>query len=1706
MKHRFWKRAAALLLAVILCAALVPTAALAAELEDAAAAAEETEITSPETPVTPESPEEPAQPADEPEETVAEPEETIEPEKEITEPAKETAEPEETMAEQLPAGQTVTVNSADANGPVGLVAEATRDSIILHLNRVGDSGTARVYRYHPESYFSGDSMRGLSTNLDDGEYIAEYNCGASEDITCARYTSDGVDHLYDKYYVLQGTRILSGPVYASEIYSFRNVGRFDVVTKKGLTVEDGTTIQQAIDMGVGSTVVNWDMCSLIYANEDANGNPIDNSSKDVYEFESNGETFYFDAGYVKEQDGLISAYSRAGINVSLVIISWAKTRTNSYPEALRYNTNNQDTQTMAFNTSTERGRRYWVAAMEFLAERYSRSSQFGVVNQFIIGNEIDYTYDWYLLQPQSVNGVNQRMDFNTFMEEFARTFRLANLAVKKYNAGAKVVVSLTHNWAESCLTSYGFKPTSTTTVRYNSYAPKDIVDWLSTYEKARGDYDWGLSVHPYPIGTTSSNPTTTDLTPPGVAKPITGDCNTSPWITAANLELYQLYLDKPVNQYKGQTRTVSITEGSICNLNRDKVSAEEYRQSLYEQAASVAQYYYRAACIPCINEIDYFEYHDQGTYKLGLAEENGTEKPSCNVWRYVDTDKSFGYANRYLKYIAPNATSYLDVMDVTKSGFDWAAHWDEDLLMPRKVGDGEVGERSLVTDKTTYSADEPILITAKGDTGDWVGLYRKSDNIDTADAIYEYPVAGNRGALTFKSGRTYDIRAYGVISTNRIADAKLKAGDYVVVLRPGDGSDVIRCPITLSADYSLGAQKLAITTDKTSYIRGEDVIVTAYGAGSSAWAGIYREGEVPGPGGTVSICWYYCNDESTGQISGKPTIIQTTTSNSGGSVVLEPGKYVVYLFSDGGYNIVGEVHIQVEAISDVAPLASITYQLSDPTDGFANGMVTVKRDSDNATNTDCVMFWADENGVPLEGYAALAKFKLTGETTKHPMYAYSIIPEGAKKLVAYGANGSALSEQAVSCDLPEGCTYHLDKAPVEFQIISDVHVTTDAGATNEVRLSNQHFSQMLEDVKANSPDSVGIFINGDIANTGSNEEYQKVYNLYQRALAADNGKLPYIHMAIGNHDWIQGNPGNQFQKWVKIYNNDLDKQPEKVYYDEVVAGYHFVYLGGEKPGLHANLSKEQLNWFDQVMARCTEEDPDRPVFVFLHQSFYNTVAGSLPGQGWDGVDNENALKRVMQKYGQIILLNGHSHWELNSTNCIYGGDDMAPAALNTAAVGYLWSSYNVTAGEFMSGSHGYFVRVYPDKVVFLGRSFETGEYIPSAMFVVQRNDIDTDSDEYNMSLNKAGMNLGAQARCGGPVEYTSEDTSVASVLEDGTVIARRAGDVKIRMKTHANDTHVIGQKTVLVHISNENVFRVYGDDRYATSLKVADAVKEQLGLNQFDTVILAYGRNYADALAGSYLSCVKQAPILLVDARSQHIEAVQEYIRRNLKPGGTIYLLGGDAVVPDKAVEGLNEYSVARLWGKDRYETNIAILKEAGVKGDEVLICSGTGFADSLSAASTGRPILLVRNQLQDRQKEYLNTLKGKTFYVIGGSGAVSDAVMAQVGSYGKVSRVDGTNRYETSANVAGTFFNHPAAGVLAFGGSFPDGLCGGLLAYSMDAPLLLVVNGRSKAAADYAVKSGMSYGAVLGGPGLIDNATAKSVFGLDSNADIVIR
>ena len=295
-------------------------------------------------------------------------------------------------------------------------------------------------------------------------------------------------------------------------------------------------------------------------------------------------------------------------------------------------------------------------------------------------------------------------------------------------------------------------------------------------------------------------------------------------------------------------------------------------------------------------------------------------------------------------------------------------------------------------------------------------------------------------------------------------------------------------------------------------------------------------------------------------------------------------------------------------------------------------------------------------------------------------------------------------------------------------------------------------------------------------------------------------------------------------------------------------------------------------------------------------------------------------------------------------------------------------------------------------------------------------------------------------------------------------------------------------------IKNTNVVRLYGATRYETSYAIASALKRQMGIERFDVVIIVNGKNFPDALAGSYLAGVKDAPILM--ANEKYKDSLQSYIKANLKAGGTIYVLGGTAAVPGNVLNGLSGYDIKRLAGKNRYETNLLILEEAGVDGGEILICTGSTFADSLSASATGKPILLVKNkELTDGQLAFLKKHAGSQFYIIGGEGAVSRTIENAIKKYGTTKRIYGDSRYETSVEVAKAFFKTPDSAVLAYAKNFPDGLSGGPLVTEMNAPLILTSTGKIDAAAGYVGRYNIDKGFVLGGSSLISDAAVQKIF-----------
>ncbi|MBQ1476750.1 MAG: cell wall-binding repeat-containing protein [Erysipelotrichaceae bacterium] len=337
-------------------------------------------------------------------------------------------------------------------------------------------------------------------------------------------------------------------------------------------------------------------------------------------------------------------------------------------------------------------------------------------------------------------------------------------------------------------------------------------------------------------------------------------------------------------------------------------------------------------------------------------------------------------------------------------------------------------------------------------------------------------------------------------------------------------------------------------------------------------------------------------------------------------------------------------------------------------------------------------------------------------------------------------------------------------------------------------------------------------------------------------------------------------------------------------------------------------------------------------------------------------------------------------------------------------------------------------------------------------------------------------------------------------VRDDKLFALKEGQARVKASPSFLSTGVTFLFTIIN--GDRNTYRLAGASRYETSLKIADELKSVLGVERFENVILATGENFADALGGGYLAVKKKAPILLT--KPSQAEKVNEYIRNNLKEGGTVYILGGDGAVPLDCLQGLDGFRKLRLSGKNRYETNRTILSEAGVFYEDILICSGTSFADALAASSTGRPIMLVGKTLNEDQMRYLQAKSYSNFYIIGGTGAVSAEAEAQINSVHTAQRLAGKTRYETSVLIAQAFFPTASKALLAYSHDFPDGLCAGPLGAAVEAPILLARTGNEGTANQYATSHYIRRGYVCGGESRLPDSTVHYIFAMPEDEVII--
>ncbi|WP_194907253.1 cell wall-binding repeat-containing protein [Catenulispora rubra] len=297
------------------------------------------------------------------------------------------------------------------------------------------------------------------------------------------------------------------------------------------------------------------------------------------------------------------------------------------------------------------------------------------------------------------------------------------------------------------------------------------------------------------------------------------------------------------------------------------------------------------------------------------------------------------------------------------------------------------------------------------------------------------------------------------------------------------------------------------------------------------------------------------------------------------------------------------------------------------------------------------------------------------------------------------------------------------------------------------------------------------------------------------------------------------------------------------------------------------------------------------------------------------------------------------------------------------------------------------------------------------------------------------------------------------------------------------------------------VSRISGADRYQTAI----AISSKLAAGSAPAVVLATGGTFPDALAGVPLAKQVGGPLLLTPTAGPNA-AVTAEIKRVLKPGGTVYVLGGTNAVSQSVVSALGSVNVTRIGGADRYQTALKIADRLGDPGN-VVLATGADYADALAAgpyasdvfgADAAHPaaILLTEGmQLPADVKTYL--AKAHAVAAVGGQ-AVTAARIAHV-TVAPGASFPGFDRYFTAALVAATFKGEKAAGV-ATGENFADALTGAAYLAQAGGPLVLTPT-HLLAPATWAALQGIEASVgpsgtveVFGGPVAVSSTTVQAV------------
>ncbi len=186
-----------------------------------------------------------------------------------------------------------------------------------------------------------------------------------------------------------------------------------------------------------------------------------------------------------------------------------------------------------------------------------------------------------------------------------------------------------------------------------------------------------------------------------------------------------------------------------------------------------------------------------------------------------------------------------------------------------------------------------------------------------------------------------------------------------------------------------------------------------------------------------------------------------------------------------------------------------------------------------------------------------------------------------------------------------------------------------------------------------------------------------------------------------------------------------------------------------------------------------------------------------------------------------------------------------------------------------------------------------------------------------------------------------------------------------------------------------NVHYIKGKDIYDMSLKVANEINKVTSVTK--VAIVNGETGLADATSISGPAAQNNMPIILT-SKSKGLNYAKGFINNSkIKEK---YVIGGETAIPSSIISGIN--NVQRLTGLNRDETNMNVIKKfyPNKKLDKVFIVkngikNNSHLVDAIAlgslSAKKSSPILLTRENINQEQKSYLNSVDINELVQIGG-------------------------------------------------------------------------------------------------------------------------